>query len=100
MTTQGVVYAWRQKAIQEGYETGFQIGYDSGFRIGYERAFRIGLVCALVATYEARFGAMSEHVRAIVEGTRSESVLRTWHKLAASCGAEEINNAIRARRAA
>lgn len=75
MDTQDIVERWRREAIQEG------------------RA------CALIELYQARFGAMPDDVRAVVEDTHDEPTLRAWVRLASTSDANEIAAAIRASRA-
>jgi hypothetical protein len=53
----------------------------------------------LVDVYEARFGAMPEAIRAVIEATHDEPTLRAWLKLAGTRGADEIAAAIHTVRA-
>jgi hypothetical protein len=54
---------------------------------------------SLVDVYEARFGAIPEAIRAVIEATHDEPTLRAWLKLAGTRGADEIAAAIHAVRA-
>lgn len=76
MQTQDIVETWRQKAIQEG------------------------IARSLIDFYEARFGAMPDDVRAIIEDTHDEATLSGWVKLAGTRSADEVAAAIRASRPA
>jgi hypothetical protein len=64
-----------------------------------EQGRKQGIERSLVDFYEARFGAMPEEIRAVIEATHDEATLRAWVKLAGTCGADEIAAAIRAVRA-
>jgi hypothetical protein len=75
MNTQDIVETWRREAIQEG------------------------VARSLVHVYEARFGAMPEELRAVIEDTHDEPTLYAWLKLAGTRGADEIAAAIHAARA-
>src|SRR6185369_10640264 len=79
MDTQDIVETWRREAVQEGVEQGIKQG--------------------LMEVYEARFGAMSEDLRAVVEDTDHEPTLLTWLRLAGTRGVDEIAAAIRSFRA-
>jgi hypothetical protein len=83
MNTQDIVDTWRREAIQEGVKQGLERG----------------VACSLVDIYEARFGAMPDDIRAVIEDTHDEATLRAWVKLAGTRGADEIAAAIRAFRA-
>lgn len=72
MQTQDIVETWRREAVREG------------------------IARSLIDVYEARFGAMPEELRAVIEATHDEATLRTWLKLAGTRGADEIAAAIRA----
>lgn len=74
MDTQDIVENWRREAIQEGVKQGF------------------------FYVYEARFGAMPEDVRAVVEDTHDERTLAAWVRLASTRGADEVAAAIRTSR--
>jgi hypothetical protein len=77
--TQDIVENWRREAIQQGVER--------------------GRASSLIDIYEARFGAMPDDVRAVVEDTHDEPTLRAWVRLASTRGANEIAATIRASRA-
>ena len=83
MHTQDIVETWRQEAVREGIEQGIEQG----------------IARSLIDVYEARFGAMPEELRAVIENTHDEPTLRAWLKLAGTRGADEIAAAIRAFRA-
>lgn len=76
MQTQDIVETWRQEAIQEG------------------------IARSLIGFYEARFGAMPDDVRGIIEDTHDEATLSGWVKLAGTHSADEVAAAIRASRPA
>jgi hypothetical protein len=78
MDTQDIVETWRREAIQEGVQQ--------------------GVASALIDFYEARFGAMPDDLRAVVEDTHNEATLRAWVKLASTHSADEIAETIRASR--
>ena len=69
--TQDIVETWRREAAHEG---------------------RVG---ALIDLYEDRFGAMPDDVRAVIEDTHDEAMLRAWTRLAATQGVDEVVAAIR-----
>jgi hypothetical protein len=83
MHTQDIVETFRQQAVQEGIEQGIEQG----------------IVRSLIDVYEARFGAMPEELRAVIEDIHDEPTLRAWLKLAGTRGENEIAAAIRAFRA-
>jgi predicted transposase/invertase (TIGR01784 family) len=64
-----------------------------------EQGRKQGIERSLVDVYEARFGAMPEAIRAVIEATHDEPTLRAWLKLAGTRGADEIAAAIHAVRA-
>ncbi len=78
MATQDIVEAWRQEAIQQGRER--------------------ATARSLIDVYEARFGAIPDDLRAIVDATHDELVLRSWLKLASTRAADELAATIRANR--
>jgi hypothetical protein len=83
MDTQDIVETWRREAIQEGVKQGV----------------KQGVAHSLVEVYEARFGAMPEDLRAVVEDTDHEPTLVAWLRLAGTCSVDEIAAAIRSARA-
>ena len=91
MDTQDIVETWRHEAVQEGVQ--------KGLRQGLEQGVKQGVAHALVEVYEARFGAMPEDLRAVVEDTDDEPTLVAWLRLAGTRGASEIAAAIRSFRA-
>ena len=110
MHTQDIVENWRQEAIQEGVKQGIERGIEQGIEQGIERGIEQGIergikqgseratARSLVDVYEARFGAMPEDLRAVVDDTHDEPTLRAWIKLAGTREAHEIAAAIRAAR--
>jgi hypothetical protein len=84
MQTQDIVENWRREAVQEGIEKGV----------------KQGVTRSLIGLYEARFGALPDDVRAIVEDTHDEATLDGWVKLAGTRSADEVAAAIRAARPA
>jgi flagellar biosynthesis/type III secretory pathway protein FliH len=95
MDTQDIVETWRREAVQEGVQTGPKQGLEQGLEQGVKQ----GVAHSLVEVYEARFGAMPEDLRAVVEDTDDEPTLVAWLRLAGTRGAGEIAAAIRAFRA-
>jgi len=87
MQTQDIVEAWRREAIEEGVQEGVKQGLERG------------LACSLIDVYEARFGAMPDDLRAVIEDTHDEAMLRSWVKLAGTRSADDIAAAIRTHRA-
>jgi hypothetical protein len=83
MNTQDIVETWRREAVQEGIEQDIERG----------------IARSLIDVYEARFGAMPEEIRAVIEDTHDEPTLRAWLKLAGTRGADELAAAIHAFRA-
>jgi len=65
---------------------------------GIEQGIERGIVRSLINLYEARFGAMPEEIRAVIEATHDEPTLLTWLTLAGTRGVDEIIAAIRASR--
>jgi len=84
MTTEDIVETWRQQAIQEGLEKGEKRGLERG------------AANSLLLFYEARFGAVPEDVRGVIEDTHDEATLHGWIQLAGTRGADEVIAAIRA----
>jgi hypothetical protein len=83
MDTQDIVETWRREAIEEGIKQGVVQGREEGF------------AHSLVEVYQARFGAMPEDLRAVVEDTDDEPTLIAWLRLASTRSADEIAAAIR-----
>jgi hypothetical protein len=69
------------------------------FEQGRKQGIEQGIARSLVDVYEARFGAMPEAIRVVIEATHDEPTLRAWLKLAGTRGADEIAAAIHAVRA-
>jgi hypothetical protein len=91
MDTQDIVETWRREAVQEGVKQ----GVEQGIKQGVEQGIKQGLV----EVYEARFGAMSDDLRAVVEDTDDEPTLVAWLRLAGTRSADEIAAAMRSFRA-
>jgi len=91
MDTQDIVETWRREALQEGVEQGIKQGVEQGIKRGVEQ----GIKQALLEVYEARFGAMSEDLRALVEDIGDEPTLVAWLRLAGTRSAGEVAAAIR-----
>jgi flagellar biosynthesis/type III secretory pathway protein FliH len=89
--TKDTIVTAGQQLIKQGLEQGL----EQGLKQGLEQ----GIVRSLVDVYEARFGAMSEAIRAVIEATHDEPTLRVWLKLAGTRGADEIAAAVHAVRA-
>jgi hypothetical protein len=87
MDTQDIVETWRREAVEEGIEQGRKQGLKQG------------VAHSLVEVYEARFGAMPEDLRAVVEDTADEPTLVAWLRLAGTRSVDEIAAAIRSFRA-
>ena len=79
MDTQDIVETWRREAVQQGVKE--------------------GVAHSLVEVYEARFGAMPDDLRQVVEDTDDESTLVAWLRLAGTRSAGEVAVAIRSFRA-
>jgi hypothetical protein len=92
MQTQDIVENWRREAVQEGLEAGVKQGLEAGVKQGVTRS--------LIGLYEARFGAIPDDVRAIIEDTQDEVMLDGWVKLAGTRSVDEVAAAIRATRPA
>jgi flagellar biosynthesis/type III secretory pathway protein FliH len=99
MDTQDIVETWRREAIQEGIEQGRKQGLEQGREQGREQGLKQGVAHSLVEIYEARFGAMPEDLRAVVEDTADEPTLVAWLRLAGTRSVDEIAAAIRSFRA-
>jgi hypothetical protein len=95
MDTQDIVDKWRHEAVQEGVQQGRQEGVQQGRAEGVKQ----GVAQSVLAVYEARFGAMPEELRALVEATDDGPTLSSWLRLASTRSASELAAAIRARRA-
>lgn len=101
---------WCEEGIEQGIEHGIEQGIRSGIEQGIERGIEQGIergikqgseratARSLVDVYEARFGAMPEDLRAVIDETHDEPTLRAWIKLAGTREAHEIAAAIRAAR--
>jgi predicted transposase/invertase (TIGR01784 family) len=63
---------------------------------GRKQGVAQGIARSLINIYEARFGAMPEEIRAIIEATHEEPTLLTWLRLAGTREVDEITAAIRA----
>jgi hypothetical protein len=63
---------------------------------GIEQGIEQGIARSLINVYEARFGAMLEEIRTVIEATHDEPTLLAWLKLAGTRGADEVIAAIRA----
>jgi len=87
MTTQDIVESWRRDAIDEGVQRGLREGVEQG------------TMRSLIDIYEARFGAVPEELRAVIESTHDEPTLRGWLRLAGTSSGEQLAVAIRGRRA-
>jgi predicted transposase/invertase (TIGR01784 family) len=85
--TKDTIVTAGQQLIKQGLEQGLKQGIEQG------------IVRSLVDVYEARFGAMPEAIRAVIEATHDEPTLRVWLKLAGTRGADEIAAAIHTVRA-
>jgi flagellar biosynthesis/type III secretory pathway protein FliH len=83
MDTQDIVETWRREAVQEGVHQGVEQGIKQG----------------LVEVYEARFGAMPEALRAVVEAVDDQPTLVAWLRLVGTRSADEIALAIHSARA-
>ena len=111
MDTQDIVETWRREAVQEGIkqgveqgikqgvEQGIKQGVEQGIERGIKQGVEQGIKQGLIEVYEARFGAMSEDLRAVVEDTDHEPTLITWLRLAGTRSGDEIAAAIRSFRA-
>ncbi len=71
MDTHDIVETWRREAIKQGIKE------------------------VLIDVYEARFGAMPEELRALVDDMHDEPTLRTWAKLAGTRSADEVATTLR-----
>jgi flagellar biosynthesis/type III secretory pathway protein FliH len=99
MDTQDIVENWRREAIQEGVAQGLKQGVAQGLKQGVAQGLKQGVAQSLVEVYEARFGAMPEDLRAVVDDTDDEPTLIAWLRLAGTRSADEIAVAIRSFRA-
>ncbi|HEX8113772.1 MAG TPA: hypothetical protein VF516_38835 [Kofleriaceae bacterium] len=95
MDTQDIVETWRREAIEEGIVRGREEGIVRGREEGVVRGREEGVAHSLVEVYQARFGAMPDDLRAVVEDTDDEPTLITWLRLASTRSADEIAAAIR-----
>jgi hypothetical protein len=91
MDTQDIVETWRREAVEEGIRQGVVQSRQEGVVQGRQE----GVARSLVEVYQARFGAMPEDLRAVVEDTDDEPTLLTWLRLASTRSADEIAAAIR-----
>jgi hypothetical protein len=62
---------------------------------GVKQGLKQGVAHSLIEVYEARFGAMPEDLRAVVEDIDDEPTLVTWLRLVGTRSADEIAAAIR-----
>jgi hypothetical protein len=102
MDTQDLVETWRREAVQEGVkqgiEQGVKQGIEQGVKQGIEQGVKQNAARSLVEVYEARFGAMPEDLRAVVEDVDDEPRLVGWLRLVATRSADEIAVTIRSSR--
>src|SRR5512140_783870 len=75
-STQDIVETWRREAIEEGVQQ--------------------GIARSLVRIYEARFGAMPEEIRTVIEDNHDEATLYAWLEIAGPRGADDVAAAIHA----
>jgi hypothetical protein len=99
MDTQDIVDTWRREAVQEGIKQGVEQGIKQGVEQGIKQGVEQGIKQGVVEVYEARFGAMPDDLRAVVEDTDDESTLVAWLRLAGTRSADEIAATIRSLRA-
>ena len=95
MDTQDIVETWRREAVQEGVEQGIK----QGIKQGVEQGVKQGVAHSLIEVYEARFGAMPQDLRAVVEDVDDEPALVRWLRIVGTGSADEIAAAIRSFRA-
>jgi predicted transposase/invertase (TIGR01784 family) len=88
--TKDTIVTAGQQLIEQGIKQGIEQGIEQGITRG--------IVRSLINIYEARFGAMPEDIRAVVEATHDEPTLLTWLTLAGTRGVDETTAAIRASR--
>jgi hypothetical protein len=72
---------------------------EQGIEQGRKQGIEQGIARSLVDVYEARFGAMPDAIRAVIEATHDEPTLRAWLKLTGTRGADEIAATLHAVRA-
>jgi hypothetical protein len=103
MDTQDIVETWRREAVQEGVAQGIKQGVAQGIKQGVAQGIKQGveqgIKQGLIEVYEARFGAMPEDLRAVVEDTDDEPMIVAWLRLAGTRTADEVAAAIRSSRA-
>jgi len=103
MDTQDIVETWRREAVQEGVAQGLKQGVAQGLKQGVAQGLKQGVAQgvahSLVEVYEARFGAMPQDLRAVVERLDDEPTLVTWLRIVGTRSADEVAAAIRSFRA-
>jgi len=91
MSTQDIVAEWEREKEANGFRKGHDQGRDQGLAEGLVQ----GLIEGLLFGYRARFGAMPEDLRRLVEATHDPETLRGWCALLSTATPESFAQAVR-----
>jgi hypothetical protein len=83
MSTQDIVAEWEREREAKG------------FLKGHDQGLVEGLVEGLLFAYRARFGAMSDELRRLLEDTHDPQTLRRWGDLLSTATPESFAQAVR-----
>ncbi len=92
MSTQQWYETWKAEQRREGRKEGRKEGRQEGRKEGRQEGRKEGLI----AMYQARFGAMPEDLRVIIQATDDEERLLGWYELVTAPSAEAFSDAIKA----
>jgi hypothetical protein len=95
MATQDLYEQWEKRVERRGAVKGVAKGKAEGLAKGKAEGLALGMVRSLVATYETRFGRMSQSLRRALTKAASPERTDAWVKLFVTASAEEIAAAIR-----
>ena len=94
MATENIVETWRQQLIEEGLKRVF----EEKMKWVLEKDQK-GAADSLLVLYEARFGAVPDDVRGVIEDSHHLATLHGWIQLIGIRSADEIIAELRAYRA-
>lgn len=84
----------RRAGLEQGLQQGLEQGLQQGRREGVVRGVAQGMQRALLATYQARFGAVPRGIKAAIEEVKSARRLLQWQEIVSTRSAEEIARAL------
>ena len=95
MATSDLYEQWEKRVTLKGKAEGLALGEARGKAEGKAEGLALGVATALIATYEARFGPMSQPLRRAVGKVAVPESADAWVKLFVTASREEIAAAIR-----